>query len=557
MRRHFTATSCISALGIACLGLASHVAGQTKVYFTEYQFNNPKIKVINLDGSNVQEACTIDTSLWLPIGLDFDAANNHIYWTNSVFNQGAVMRTPVGSATSTPLVTGQTFPMGLSLDLAGGKLYWGDNVANTVQRANLDGTNVETIFSGLQTWKPLVDPVNGYVYFAADGAIRRRALDGSGPVQTVVTGVSSVFALALDVANNHIYWVDQQLSADHVARANLDDTGWTVLVDISPNDITSSALNDIRLDLAHGKMYFCDDLRTIIWSANLDGSNVLPIYTSPPGGLAPSGLAFDVQPAQPMMDCNNNSIRDRDDVLSGTSDDCNGNGIPDECEDDPCAPLDLLLDQGSNTAANARTLGGQPPPGWQVYQPFDVPKGGWDIEALSIMGYTVNYTSAGFTATVFPDDGSGNLPNETQPLASADFIFRVGPVWVTRSLGLSPTAGRYWVRLTGNSTYQAGVTVGTSGLPSLSRQPDGDLLTNQPSIALRIINEAFCAGDVQGSGAVDVDDLVAVILGWGSCPGCPPAACPADVAPPGPGGGDCVVNVDDLVVVILNWGDCP
>jgi hypothetical protein len=120
MRRHFTAASCISTLGIACLGFASHVAAQTKVYFTEYQFNNPKIKVMNLDGSNVQEACTVDPSLWLPIGLDFDAANNQIYWTNSVFNQGAVMRTPVGSATSTPLVTGQTFPMGLSLDLAGG-----------------------------------------------------------------------------------------------------------------------------------------------------------------------------------------------------------------------------------------------------------------------------------------------------------------------------------------------------------------------------------------------------------------------------------------------------
>jgi hypothetical protein len=52
------------------------------------------------------------------------------------------------------------------------------------------------------------------------------------------------------------------------------------------------------------------------------------------------------------------------------------------------------------------------------------------------------------------------------------------------------------------------------------------------------------AGDADGDGAVDVDDLLAVILGWGAC-GSP---CPADVS------GDGIVNVDDLIIVILNWG---
>jgi trimeric autotransporter adhesin len=54
-------------------------------------------------------------------------------------------------------------------------------------------------------------------------------------------------------------------------------------------------------------------------------------------------------------------------------------------------------------------------------------------------------------------------------------------------------------------------------------------------------------GDTNGDGVVDVDDLVAVILGWGACP-VPPADCPADVN----GSGE--VDVDDLVMVILNWG---
>jgi hypothetical protein len=49
---------------------------------------------------------------------------------------------------------------------------------------------------------------------------------------------------------------------------------------------------------------------------------------------------------------------------------------------------------------------------------------------------------------------------------------------------------------------------------------------------------------------VNVDDLLAVIVGWGPCSP-PPASCPADIAPAGAPNG--VVNVDDLLMVIINW----
>jgi hypothetical protein len=56
-----------------------------------------------------------------------------------------------------------------------------------------------------------------------------------------------------------------------------------------------------------------------------------------------------------------------------------------------------------------------------------------------------------------------------------------------------------------------------------------------------------CDGDVDGSGSIDVDDLVAVILAWGPCG----APCPEDID------GNGAVDVDDLVTVILGWGPCP
>jgi hypothetical protein len=59
-----------------------------------------------------------------------------------------------------------------------------------------------------------------------------------------------------------------------------------------------------------------------------------------------------------------------------------------------------------------------------------------------------------------------------------------------------------------------------------------------------------CLPDVNQSGAVDADDLTAVILAWGPCPA-PPATCDADVDDSGE------VDADDLVAVILAWGPCP
>ncbi len=61
---------------------------------------------------------------------------------------------------------------------------------------------------------------------------------------------------------------------------------------------------------------------------------------------------------------------------------------------------------------------------------------------------------------------------------------------------------------------------------------------------------APCPADTNASGSVNVDDLIAVILGWGPCPGSP-APCPADT------NSSDTVDVDDLIAGILAWGDCP
>jgi hypothetical protein len=55
-----------------------------------------------------------------------------------------------------------------------------------------------------------------------------------------------------------------------------------------------------------------------------------------------------------------------------------------------------------------------------------------------------------------------------------------------------------------------------------------------------------CPTDTNGDDATDVDDLVRVILDWGTDGG-----GPADI------NGDGIIGVLDLVAVILAWGPCP
>lgn len=83
------------------------------------------------------------------------------------------------------------------------------------------------------------------------------------------------------------------------------------------------------------------------------------------------------------------------------------------------------------------------------------------------------------------------------------------------------------------------------GAPIEQWANDGD----QGNYVIALTGVALIApGDLNGDGAVNVDDLLGVINAWGKCADCVAAPCLADF------NGDCVVNVDDLLNVINNWG---
>ena len=67
-----------------------------------------------------------------------------MYWPDSVTDK--IQRANLdGSNVEDLVTTGLSDPDGIALDVAGGKIYWTDTLTDKIQRANLDGSNVEDL----------------------------------------------------------------------------------------------------------------------------------------------------------------------------------------------------------------------------------------------------------------------------------------------------------------------------------------------------------------------------------------------------------------------------
>src|SRR5580700_2718732 len=107
-----------------------------------------RILSANPDGSDLKTI--INEGRKLPDGLVLDVAAGHIYWTNMgdpKTNDGSIMRSDLNGKNMISIVPpGGTFtPKQLQLEKRSGKLYWSDREGMRVMRANLDGSEIETL----------------------------------------------------------------------------------------------------------------------------------------------------------------------------------------------------------------------------------------------------------------------------------------------------------------------------------------------------------------------------------------------------------------------------
>ncbi len=225
----------------------------------------------------------------LPARIGTLAIEGKMYWVDASRYGAKIQRANLdGSQVETLVTTGLKEPTDLALDLGESKMYWVDQGTGTIQRANLDGSQIETLLAGLSNIRSLVLDVAGdkmYWIDAGTDKIQRANLDGTRIEALVISGLRTPRALAIDVAGNKMYWTDEVIGGPKIQRANLDGTRIEALV--------ISGLGRPRhlaLDLNRGKMYWMDS--STIQRANLDGSQIETLITT--GWNAASGLVLDV-----------------------------------------------------------------------------------------------------------------------------------------------------------------------------------------------------------------------------------------------------------------------
>jgi len=272
-----------------------------------------RIFSLNVDGSDPK---TLVTGCRLPDALAVDSAAGYIYWTNMGVphrNDGSIERADLdGGNRRFVIPEGGTFtPKQLHLEKRSRKLYWSDREGMRVMRANLDGSQVETL---IQTGEGegdrrdptnwcvgiAVDPISGQMYWTQRGAdesghgcIYRAGIDiprGQTPtnrldVEALFEGLPEPIDLELDLVHRVLYWTDRgdPPRGNSVCRTPIEGR--------RNQEIVLGHLMEsigIALDVSADRM-FVTDLAGSIYSARLDGSEKRPIAMAQ-GKLA--GVAF-------------------------------------------------------------------------------------------------------------------------------------------------------------------------------------------------------------------------------------------------------------------------
>src|ERR1700688_2514680 len=197
-----------------------------------------RVMTANPDGSDLRTI--VCEGRRLPDGIVVDVSAGHIYWTNMgnpSANDGSIERADIDGTNLTNIIPpGGTFtPKQLQLDKKNRKLYWSDREGMRVMRANLDGSNIETLVQtgygdtdrrDARRWCVgiALDVEGGKLYWtqkgndnAGEGRIFRANLEipkGQGPafrkdIEVLFEGLPEPIDLDLDLKNRIMYWTDR------------------------------------------------------------------------------------------------------------------------------------------------------------------------------------------------------------------------------------------------------------------------------------------------------------------------------------------------------------
>ena len=162
--------------------------------------------------------------------------------------------------------SGPTLPSGI---------YWTDIEDGTLRSAQLDGSSVTTLLTGLSNPQGLAER-DGFLFWTDRDDLRIRRVDGDGTGVQVILNASPGVPRDLVVTDHFIYWTNTGDGTDSISRVNRDGTDPVALVTAGLSFPSSLAVTDAHI-------YWSDSGTGRIQRSDLSGANVVDILAGFPG----------------------------------------------------------------------------------------------------------------------------------------------------------------------------------------------------------------------------------------------------------------------------------
>ena len=205
--------------------------------------------------------------------IGYTQGRGKIYWTED----GQIRRANLNGTNVESIVTGIKWPKDIALDVRANKMYWVS--PPHIYRANLNGSDIEKIVTGMEF------PDEGTRFFhyickdwRCNGEVR---INDGDPIELPHRLMNDSNCIALDAESKKLYWGNNTYW--RIRRANNDGSNMEVYL-FKPNvDVES-----IQLDVKEGRIYFVDSLNDNIARVNLNGTNYehLRLFSHEPRGFA-------------------------------------------------------------------------------------------------------------------------------------------------------------------------------------------------------------------------------------------------------------------------------